>query len=52
MINEPLHYKTNKMACMLSEDLDRPWHPPSLIGLHCALSSYIEPNAHADLCLR
>ena len=30
--------KTNKMACVPSEDSDQPGHPPSLISLHCALS--------------
>ena len=29
--NEPPHDKTNKMACMPSEDSDQPGHPPSLI---------------------
>ena len=29
--NEPPHDKTNKMACMPSEDSDEPGHPPSLI---------------------
>ena len=28
---EPQHDKTNKMACVLSEDSDQPGHPPSLI---------------------
>ena len=28
---EPPHYKTNKMACVPSEDSDQPGHPPSLI---------------------
>ena len=26
---EPQHYKTNKMTCAPSEDLDQPGHPPS-----------------------
>ena len=30
-INEPSHDKTNKMACVPSEDSDQPGHPPSLI---------------------
>ena len=30
-IFEPLHDKTNKMACAHSEDSDQPWHPPSLL---------------------
>ena len=30
-INEPLHDKTNKMACAPSEDSDQPGHLPSLI---------------------
>ena len=29
--NEPQHDKTNKMACVPSEDSDQPGHPPSLI---------------------
>ena len=29
--HEPLHDKTNKMACAASEDSDQPGHPPSLI---------------------
>ena len=29
--NEPLHDKTNKMACVPSEDSYQPGHPPSLI---------------------
>ena len=29
--NEPPHDKTNKMACVHSEDSDQPGHPPSLI---------------------
>ena len=29
--NEPRHDKTNKMACVPSEDSDQPGHPPSLI---------------------
>ena len=28
-INEPLHDKTNKVACAPSEDSDQPGHPPS-----------------------
>ena len=35
-IFEPLHDKTNKMACAPSEDSDQPGHPPSRISLHCA----------------
>ena len=31
MTNEPPHDKTNKMACVPSEDLDQPGHLPSLI---------------------
>ena len=31
MLFEPLHDKTNKMACAPSEDSDQPGHPPSLI---------------------
>ena len=27
---EPAHDKTNKMACVPSEDSDQPEHPPSL----------------------
>ena len=30
-INEPHHSKTNKMACVPSEDTDQPGHPPSRI---------------------
>ena len=30
-LNEPLHDKTNKMACAPSADSDQPGHPPSLI---------------------
>ena len=33
--NEPAHDKTYKMVCAPGEDLDQPWHPPSLISLHC-----------------
>ena len=35
---EPPQNKTNKMACVLSEDSDQPGHPTSLISLRCALS--------------
>ena len=28
---EPAHDKTNKMACVPSEDSDQPGHPPCLI---------------------
>ena len=35
---EPHRDKTNKMACVPSEDSDQPRHPPSLISLHCALN--------------
>ena len=31
--NEPPHDKTNKMACVPSEDSDQPGHPPSLIRI-------------------
>ena len=31
--NELVHVKTNKMACVHSEDSDQPGHPPSLIGV-------------------
>ena len=34
-VNEPPHDKTNKMACVPSEDSDQPGHPPSLISLCC-----------------
>ena len=30
VIYEPPHDKTNKMACVPSEDSDQPGHPPSL----------------------
>ena len=30
-LSEPPHDKTNKMACVPSEDSDQPGHPPSLI---------------------
>ena len=30
-LNEPPHDKTNKVACVPSEDSDQPGHPPSLI---------------------
>ena len=30
-LNEPVHDKTNKMACVSSEDSDQPGHQPSLI---------------------
>ena len=36
--NELHHYKTNKIACAPSEDLDQPELLPSLISLHCPLS--------------
>ena len=42
---EPPHDKTNKMACVPSEDSDQPGHPPSLISLRCE-------DAQADLSLR
>ena len=29
--NEPVHDKSNKMACAPSDDSDQPGHPPSLI---------------------
>ena len=35
-IFEPTHYKTNKMACVPSEDSDQPGHPLSLISIRCA----------------
>ena len=34
-LNEPPHDKTNKMACVPSENLDQPVHLPSLISLRC-----------------
>ena len=36
--NEPPHDKTNKVACVPSEDSDLPGHPPSLISLRSALN--------------
>ena len=35
---EPSHYKTNKMACVPSEDSDQPGHPPSLIKVFAVRS--------------
>ena len=35
---EPLHDKTNKMACAPSEDSDQPGHPPSLIRVFAVRS--------------
>ena len=35
LLNEPVHDKTNKMACASSEDSDQPGHPPGLINLRC-----------------
>ena len=40
---EPHHDKTNKMACAPSEDSDQPWHPPSLISLHCLHDESLDP---------
>ena len=37
-IYEPPHDKTKKNDCAPSEDLDQPWHPPSLINLRYALN--------------
>ena len=31
--NEPPHDKTNKIACVPSQDLDQPGHPHSLISV-------------------
>ena len=47
--NEPLHDKNNKMTCAPSKDLDRPWHPPSLIRAFavCSMGSY-GPNASSS----
>ena len=36
--NEPPRDKTNKMACVPSEDSDQPGHPQSDQSLRCALS--------------
>ena len=40
---EPLHDKTNKMACAPSEYSDQPGHPPSLISLRCPHEESLGP---------
>ena len=42
-INEPLHNKTNKVACEPSEDSGQPGHPPSLISLCCPHEESLGP---------
>ena len=41
---EPLHDKTNKMACAPSEDSDQLRHPPSLISLRCLHEKGLVPK--------
>ena len=35
---DPVHDKTYKIACVSSEDLDQPGHPPSRLGTRPAWS--------------
>ena len=41
--NGPPHGKTNKMACVPSEDSDQPGHLPSLISLRCPHEESLGP---------
>ena len=43
-INEPPHDKTNKTACLPSEDSDQPGHLPSLISLCCPHEETLHPQ--------
>ena len=47
-INEPVHDKTYKMACVPSKVSDQPGHPPSLISLHCTLGYVRTKLCHVD----
>ena len=45
------HPAKNKMTRAPREDSDQPWHPPSLISLHCAFNGYLAKGPkilHAD----
>ena len=35
---EPVHDKTNKIACVPSKDSDQPWHLPSLVRVFAVRS--------------
>ena len=41
--NEQPLDETNKMACVPSEGLDQPGHPPSLISLRCPHEESLVP---------
>ena len=41
--NEPPHDKTNKMACVPSDDSDQSGHMPSLISLCCPHEESLGP---------
>ena len=43
MTNESLRDKTNKMACVPSEDSDQSGHPSSLISLRCPHEESLGP---------
>ena len=46
--NEPVHDKTNKMACVPSEETDQPGHLPDLIRVFTVRIAKDQWFLHAD----